>query len=378
MVTVPSVSEFTRNTKRNFLAPGRGALEIPVRSATSSLEMNTDVAVIVPVYNRLSLLGYTLDAILNQTLPPREVIVVDDGSQEDVESFVSAFHRDNLRSIRTPNRGVNAARNTGAAAAQSRWLAFCDSDDLWLPEKLERQIELLRLAADCQYCLVDYQPFNENGLQEPSHLSYASPAFWEGPRRDFGAAGVVLDRDMFLTFLHFQPAITSTVLLSHEQFDKVGGWNEAMSLNPAQDFEFHLLCASHPPVAIVPQVLMHYRVHDLSWSADGLRQDFAGVEILESMLARHPLAKRHESRFRQEIESRTIECADRAFYEGRFAFFQQLLRRVPWNRRPPRLAARYLLTLLPAPLFRGIHQGVRRMKGTEDTGKPPFAGSSPQ
>jgi glycosyltransferase involved in cell wall biosynthesis len=328
--------------------------------------MNTDVAVIIPVYNRCSLLGFTLDAIVNQTLPPREVIVVDDGSQEDVGAFVAVRNDARIRCIRTPNRGVNAARNTGAQAAQSKWLAFCDSDDLWLPQKLERQLGLLALAPGCEYCLVDFQGFTETGLEARSHFSWAPPEFWEGPSRDFGPAGVVMDHDMVAAFLRFQPAITSTVLVSREQFDKTGGWNEAMSLNPAQDFEFHLLCASHPPVALVREVLMLYRVHGLNWSSDALRQDFAGVEILESMLERNPLARAHEARFREEIQSRTIECADRAFYEERFDFFKKMIRRVPWRSRPPRLTARYFLTLLPPPVFLGIHRGIKRLKSGGD------------
>ncbi len=323
--------------------------------------MRTDAAVIIPVYNRLSLLGYTLDAIVSQTLPPAEVIVVDDGSQEDVSGFIRGYGRPAVRCVRTQNRGVNAARNTGAAEARSHWISFCDSDDIWLPRKLERQFELLRLASDCEYCLVDFQPFNEQGLAGPNKFSYAKPKFWRNSRKDYGDAGFVFDKDMFLGFLDFQPAITSTVLLSKAQFAKSGGWNEAMSLNPAQDFEFHLMCAHHPPVGIVPEVLMHYRVHGLNWSADALSQDLASVEILESMLERHELAKQHGARFRQEIDRRTIETADRAFHEERFVFFQEVMRKLPLSRRPARLLARYMLTLLPDPVFSAIH---RRLKGT--------------
>ncbi|HEX4085478.1 MAG TPA: glycosyltransferase [Chthoniobacteraceae bacterium] len=327
--------------------------------------MNTDVSVVIPVYNRTSLLGDTLDAIFRQTLPPREVIVVDDGSREDVEGYVAAYGRENLRCIRTENRGVNAARNTGARAARTRWLAFCDSDDLWLPQKLERQFALIRLAPDCEYCLVDFQPFTERGLEDYTKFSFAPASFWKNAQRDFGAAGLVFESDMALEFLCFQPAITSTVLLTRGQFDKAGGWNEAMSSNPAQDFEFHLSCASHPPVGIVREVLMHYRVHALNWSADGLRQDVASIEILESMLDHHPVAIRNAPVFRQQIQSRSIEAADRAFYEARFDCFRELLRRVPWSRRPPRLAARYLLTLLfPARVFQRVHRLARRLKGS--------------
>jgi hypothetical protein len=223
---------------------------------------------------------------------------------------------------------------------------------------------VLRLAPDCEYCIVDFQFFNEKGLMERTKFSHAPADYWDPPRRDFGEAGFVLDRNMFLEFLRFQPAVTATVLMSKEQFGRVGGWNEETSSNMAQDFEFHLICASHPPIAIVPEVLVHYRRHSLNWSADELRQDFEGVELLEYMITKYPLARQHEAAFREGIMTRTIGCADRAFYDERYDFFQQMMRRIPWSRRPVSLSARYLLTLLTGPLFPFIHKEVRRLKGT--------------
>ena len=101
------------------------------------------VAVVIPAYNAAPLLPETLDSILGQTLPPAEIVVVDDGSTDDMDGCVRTYEPKGVRFVRTPNRGVNAARNTGASATSSPWLAFTDSDDVWLPRKLERQMELL-------------------------------------------------------------------------------------------------------------------------------------------------------------------------------------------------------------------------------------------
>ena len=102
-----------------------------------------DISVVIPTYNRADLIPFTLDSILDQTLLPREVIVVDDGSRDDTQA-VLARYGDRVRSIVIPNSGSIVARNIGLRAATHPLVAFCDSDDLWLPNFLERMAALWR------------------------------------------------------------------------------------------------------------------------------------------------------------------------------------------------------------------------------------------
>jgi len=327
--------------------------------------MNTDVAVIVPVYNGLALLPFTLDSILQQTVAPSEVIVVDDGSTEDVEPFIRNGYGNRVRCIRTTNRGANPARNSGAAMARSSWLAFCDADDLWHPRKVELQLKLLALAPDCEYSIVDYCRFDDAGLAARSHFDYAPSDYWNGPRRDFGPDGFVVDAAMFPKFLRFQPAITSTVLLSRLQFERLGGWDENLARQRADDAAFHFQCATHPPLSVVPTVLMYHRRHAASWSADGLQQRFGGVQVLEYMLAQNLVPPEHRALVRNEIESRTLECVYQAWYRGRLNLFQQYLGRICWYRRPFGLIARELLTHFPKPIYDILRQGSLKLGESE-------------
>jgi glycosyltransferase involved in cell wall biosynthesis len=268
-----------------------------------------------------------------------------------------------VRFVRTPNRGVNAARNTGAAATDSPWLAFTDSDDLWLPRKLERQMELLAQAPDCQECICDFRPFSTAGLAEKSHFDSAPAGFWEEGRRDFGAAGFVIDRNLFIDFLTFQPVQPSAMLIGRQRCKEVGGWNEEMSRNRSQDIEFHLLSANLPPLAVVPEVLVHYRRHADNMTADNLVANYHGAEVLEYMLSRYDVARQHEGRFRQEIEQRRLACSEWAFFEGRMHLFHDYLEKVPLQRRPARLIARDLLSrALPGPALGAVRRGVRTAK----------------
>ena len=105
--------------------------------------MNFDCSVIIPTYNRARVIGATIEAILNQTLPPREVIVVDDGSRDDTLSVLAGY-QPAVRVISIENSGSIVARNVGLRAASAPVVAFCDSDDLWRPDFLERMAALWR------------------------------------------------------------------------------------------------------------------------------------------------------------------------------------------------------------------------------------------
>jgi len=102
------------------------------------------VSVIVPVYNAADLVGETLDSIMAQDYPEWELIVVDDGSTDHSAEVVAPYLADQrVRFITKPNGGVASARNLGVREARGELVAFCDSDDLWAPDKLTRQMELL-------------------------------------------------------------------------------------------------------------------------------------------------------------------------------------------------------------------------------------------
>lgn len=97
------------------------------------------VSVVIPTWNRAHLLPRAVDSVLAQTVPPAEVVIVDDGSTDDTASVVSSYGA-RLRCIRQANAGVAAARNAGIAAARHDLIAFLDSDDWWRPRYLERQL----------------------------------------------------------------------------------------------------------------------------------------------------------------------------------------------------------------------------------------------
>ncbi len=98
------------------------------------------VSVVLPMYNRAAYVAEAIASVYAQTSPVADVVVVDDGSTDESVAVVERVARPGLSIVRQSNRGIGAARNRGIAAATGDWIAFIDSDDLWEPDKLARQL----------------------------------------------------------------------------------------------------------------------------------------------------------------------------------------------------------------------------------------------
>jgi glycosyltransferase involved in cell wall biosynthesis len=106
-------------------------------------DVNMPVSVVIPSYNRVATVTRAIDSVFAQTYSHFEIIVVDDGSTDNTNNMLNERYRDRIRLVRQSNMGPAAARNAGVAAAHHELIAFLDSDDYWLPRKLEAQVPLM-------------------------------------------------------------------------------------------------------------------------------------------------------------------------------------------------------------------------------------------
>lgn len=123
------------------------------------------VSVVIPTYNRGFCVGRAIGSVLQQTRPACEVIVVDDGSGDDTREVVQSFGAP-VEYLFQPNAGVSAARNAGVQRARGDWIAFLDSDDEWLPEKLHVQCTDLAAHPEAIAHMVDCSLAGENGIRQ--------------------------------------------------------------------------------------------------------------------------------------------------------------------------------------------------------------------
>ncbi len=170
------------------------------------------VSVIIPTYNREKFIGEAIQSVLDQTFRNFEIVVVDDGSTDQTGDVVRAFTSKKVRYIYQPNRGRSAARNHALGLAKGRYIAFLDSDDLYMPGKLAMQVDYLHahpetgMVYTSAHC-IDYSgnPLGEKYLASVSGWIYTSIAFF---------------RPVTITL--------PTVMAKRELFEKAGGFDENM------------------------------------------------------------------------------------------------------------------------------------------------------
>lgn len=112
----------------------------------------TSISVVIPAYNHASTIGRAIESVINQTHKPDEIIVVDDGSDDDTQIRLERYE-DQIRYFFQENQGVSVARNAGIKISSSKWVSFLDADDEWLPYKLEQQLQQINLVGEEVACI---------------------------------------------------------------------------------------------------------------------------------------------------------------------------------------------------------------------------------
>jgi glycosyltransferase involved in cell wall biosynthesis len=176
-----------------------------------ALQKSNSIAVIIPTYNSMKHFKETMESVLNQTLPPDEVLVNDDDSTDGTADFAESYGPP-VRVFRRANQRQSASRNFAATQTQCEWLAFLDHDDLWKPNKLERQIEELTRNPAADLCYCGRNTFaEEDGISWPGNV-FAVPAVSDIRRAlyvntTFLPGSVLIRRTTYLTFGGFNPSI---------------------------------------------------------------------------------------------------------------------------------------------------------------------------
>lgn len=198
------------------------------------------VSAIIPTYNRAEAVERAVVSCLAQSHRELEVLVCDDGSTDGTEARIKALDDPRVRWVPGPHAGRPAVpRNRGIALAKGNWLAFLDSDDTWLPSKLERQLEQLERTGNKACCT--------NALRITPSGTSAGPYF-NAPSSTFG-----LDE-----LLEVNRVICSSSLVERGLVVKVGGFPEAPELKALEDYALWLRQAAFTRFDYLEEPLVHY------------------------------------------------------------------------------------------------------------------------
>ena len=190
------------------------------------------VSVVIPSYNYAAYLGDAIDSVLRQGHKPLELIVVDDGSTDSTEQVVSAYS--SVAYHKQENGGASLARNAGVSTARGKLIAFLDADDIWMPYKLSKQIELLRLQPELDMIFGHVDEFYTPELpvpQSPTELRKNYPGY-----------------------------SACTMLIKATSFDKVGGFSTTMRVGEFIDWLFRAQDCGLKS-GMVNEIVLKRRIH---------------------------------------------------------------------------------------------------------------------
>jgi len=216
--------------------------------------MSVSLSVVIPVYNGAGFIADTVRSALNQTYQGYEVIVVNDGSKDTTLEQLVQFG-DAIKVISIPNGGVSNARNVGIRASAGELIAFLDADDIWVPEKLERQATAMRQHPGVGFCFCNYTVIDHSIGAVVAHFEQFN-----------GDPEIVADRPMAaasalraLVKCNFV-GTCSNVMVRRDVFDHAGLFDTRF--RQAEDYDLWLRCAAETDFLMMSQVLVDKTTHE--------------------------------------------------------------------------------------------------------------------
>jgi GT2 family glycosyltransferase len=194
------------------------------------IEKNPRVSVIIPTYNRAWIIKEAVDSVLVQDYKDFELIVVDDGSTDNTSDVLAPYGED-VRVLFQENKGVSAARNRGVTEASGRFVAFLDSDDLWLPKKLSIQVEFFNKTPDALICQTE-EIWIRNGIRVNPKKHHKKPS------------GMIFEPSLALCLVS-----PSAVMIRRDVLDRAGGFDETLPV--CEDYDLWLRLSSRFPVYLI-------------------------------------------------------------------------------------------------------------------------------
>jgi GT2 family glycosyltransferase len=254
------------------------------------------VSVVIPTYNRATIIGRAIESALAQTHRNIEIVIADDGSSDDTRTIVESYGP-RVVYVRQANAGVSAARNFGMRHARGEFIAFLDSDDSWEPWKLEAQVAALRrhpkaglvwtdMAAvddrdrlvDARYLRVMYAAYAEVDIEKTLSQVDTLGALSASVPPELSLAAV-REGDLFNGILLGNLIHTSTVVFRRAWFEQTGGFDESFA-RAGEDYEFYIRLCSGGPVVFIDAPSTIYR----TGAADQLTAPAMMLEIARNNL----------------------------------------------------------------------------------------------
>lgn len=270
------------------------------------------VSVIIPTYNGRRWIGRAIDSVLVQSYRIIEIIVVDDCSTDDTIDFISTQYPDVRVHRQNSNKGPSAARNAGIRIARGEFIAFLDSDDIWLPNKLEIQLNAVNKSDNWGICSTQRFKFRANQAVIYPKVKTENKKI------------IIVDH---LQLLKHNYVFTSSVIVNRSALIESNGFDE--TLKRAEDWDLWLRISKKWKILIVDAPLIGYQRTPGSLSANRLETQYNILRILEKWSNQYPV---HVERLSRQAKSSLVRKLLRQGYRDEAAkvFFGDGLARQNW------------------------------------------------
>ncbi|MCH8118221.1 MAG: glycosyltransferase family 2 protein [Planctomycetes bacterium] len=257
---------------------------------------NPLVSVIIPTYNRSHVICKAIESVLQQTYQNIELIVVDDGSTDDTPSRLAVYGQ-RVRVLRQDNSGPSVARNRGVETSHGEILAFLDSDDLWLPTKIEQQVHVLENVDNSVPCCLCNALIRGNPANKPTSFALAPLQAMYDKGIWLNVTSVLSTRCVFFI---------QAVAIRRSSFEKIGGFDE--SLWVMEDHDLALRLSLEGPWAYIKEPLVIYNKGAFGSLADQARRD--PVQLQQCIKAIH-MKILSDNRIKDRKTQRNMRCTIR-------------------------------------------------------------------
>lgn len=216
------------------------------------------ISVLIPTYNCAATIQESIDSVLNQTYKDLEIVVVDDGSTDNTRALLEGYG-DKVRYFYQANAGAVRARLYGLHQALGQYIAIIDADDIWFPEKLKIEVEVLDTNPEIDLIFTDFQDFSKDGFS-PKSCFDANKVFRKIPARSmsekYPSAKIFL-RDIMYDYMQGNFILPSTLLVRKSSCFKFRMFTDQLAIR--EQYEFCLRTLHELKVAFIDEVLVHRR-----------------------------------------------------------------------------------------------------------------------
>lgn len=302
------------------------------------------ISIVIPVFNGESTIKKTLTSVFQQSWQDFEIWVIDDGSTDDSLSEIRSFSDPRLQVISQANQGVIASRNLGIQCARGKYIAFLDADDLWLPEKLSRQVQQLeQTGATAVYCWSDTINAEDKLIRPGERVVCNGFVYHELLRKSFIET-------------------PSNLMVCRSAVEDIGGFDP--QITQLEDWDFNLRLAERYQFCCMPEVGTLYRKHLASRSSHVFSMEITGRQIIHRSIQKLPQVcpeiKISQGQMRIEAFADFYsylfyvgfqQCRDRASALSLLRLFMRGIGLSPslWRRIPKRWLLTVILQIIKSP-----------------------------